>query len=101
MIKYFIKRIIQDWGEELGFVAGVGCLWLVIFINMKIVNYTGWCTDNKDIFWGAVMIIPEGFMIYFMVYLFNVYKDYQKKQMDDYYYKIKSGGENHGTEWKD
>ena len=101
MIKYFIKRILQDWGEELGFVAGVGCFILVIFINVQIVNYTGWCNDIKDVFWGVMMLIPEGFTIYFMIYLSIVYDDYKKKQIDDYYDKIKSEGENHGTEWKD
>ena len=110
MIKYFIKRIMQDWGEELGFIAGIGCFILVIFINTEIVNYTGivdytgWSVDDRrgvDLFWGRLMIIPEGFMIYFMIYLSNVYDDYKKKQVDDYCYKIKSGGENHGRKWKD
>ena len=71
---------------------------------MEIVNYFGWCADDRrgvDIFWGTLMIIPEGFIIYFMIYLSSVYDDYKKKQLDDYYDKIKSEGENHGTEWKD
>ena len=89
MIKYFIKRIIQDWVKDLGFIVGICCLMLVgfiacicclilvIFINTKIVDYTGWCTD-KDVFLGILMLIPEGFIIHFMGYLFSVYKDYQK-----------------------
>lgn len=97
MIKYFIKRIWQDWGEDLGFIAFFGFLILVVFINIEIVKYIGLCTDERgaDCFWGVMLLIPEGFIIYFVTYLSGVYEDYQKKQLNDYCYKIKSGGEDH------
>lgn len=103
MIKYFIKRILQDWGEDLGFIAFWCCLILVIFINMEILKYIGLSNGDRgaDCFWGVMLLIPEGFTIYFITYLSGVYDDYKKKQINDYCYKIKSGGENNGTERKD
>jgi hypothetical protein len=83
MIRYFIKRIRQDWSEELGLITGCGLLFLILFINKNIVEYTGWCTDERAIFWGALMIFPEAFILYFICYLTDVYEDYQRDKFDN------------------
>ena len=100
MIKYFLKRIwedIWDLDDEIIFLFAVIFLFGGWFVNGVIAHYLfGLYDDAIEVVVGIVLFVIEGVIVAFSIYLYKIYKQYKRDELESFKRRIEDG-----KEWQD